>query len=207
MSLALDCAASLTRVLVGVVAAAVLGILFGLLRSALPERIKRNKLVRFLIEAPKFPPPIAWIPFVILWFGIGELSAYVIVFIGAFAPIFIAAYDGAESVPRVFRQTAASLEIQGTSYLRRIVFMNALPNIFSGLRAGVSMGWMSVIAAEMISGQSGLGYAIQLNRLNLQYELMVVDMVMIGVIGFLLFEMIIIAERFAIPWNERAEKL
>jgi NitT/TauT family transport system permease protein/sulfonate transport system permease protein len=207
MSLALDCAASLTRVLVGVAAAAALGILFGLLRSALPERIKRNKLVRFLIEAPKFPPPIAWIPFVILWFGIGELSAYVIVFIGSFAPIFIAAYDGAESVPHVFRQTAASLEIQGTSYLRRIVFMNALPHIFSGLRAGVSMGWMSVIAAEMISGQSGLGYAIQLNRLNLQYELMVVDMIMIGVIGFLLFEMIIIAERFAIPWNERAEKL
>jgi NitT/TauT family transport system permease protein/sulfonate transport system permease protein len=207
MNLALDCAASLTRVLIGVVAAAALGILFGLLRSALPERIKRNKLVSFLIEAPKFPPPIAWIPFVILWFGIGEFSAYVIVFIGAFAPIFIATYDGAESAPRVFRQTAASLEIRGTSYLRRIIFMNALPNIFSGLRAGVSMGWMSVIAAEMISGQSGLGYSIQLHRLNLQYELMVVDMVMIGVLGFLLFEMIVIAEKFAIPWNEKGEKL
>lgn len=65
------------------------------------------------------------------------------------------------------------------------------------------MGWMAVVAAEMISGQSGLGYSIQLNRLNLQYDLMVVDMLLIGLIGFLLFELIILAEKFLMPWHER----
>ncbi len=199
-----NCLFSLQRVLVGVVFAVILGILFGLLRSRLPRWVKKNKLIGFLIEAPKFPPPIAWIPFVIILFGVGELSAYTIVFMGAFSPIFISAYEGAESVPLVWRQTAASMGITGWRYLWKIVFKSALPNIFIGLRSSVSMGWMAVVAAEMISGQSGLGYSIQLNRLNLQYDLMFVDMFFIGLIGFLLFEMIVLAEKFFMPWHEKA---
>jgi NitT/TauT family transport system permease protein/sulfonate transport system permease protein len=195
---------SLQRVLTGVAIASVLGIALGLMRSSLPPRVKSNPFIRFLFEAPKFPPPIAWIPFVILWFGIGEVSAYVIVFIGAFAPIFTAGYDGAESIPRIWRQTAASLQISRGRFLYEIVFKGSLPQIFTGLRTGVGMGWMSVIAAEMISGQSGLGYSIQLNRLNLQYDLMAVDMAAIGIIGFLLYESIVWLERWLIPWHERA---
>lgn len=195
---------SLQRVLAGVALASIFGIALGLLRSTLPARVKSNPLIRFLFEAPKFPPPIAWIPFVILWFGIGEISAYVIVFIGAFAPIFTASYDGAESIPRIWRQTSASLQISRGTYLYEVVFKGSLPTVFTGLRAGIGMGWMSVIAAEMISGQSGLGYSIQLNRLNLQYDLMAVDMAAIGIIGFLLYEAIVRLERWLIPWHERA---
>lgn len=204
--IASNCFASLQRVVIGVSLAAVAGIFCGLWRSALPTRLKNNKILRFTIEAPKFPPPIAWIPFVIIAFGVGEISAYTIVFIGAFAPIFIAAFEGAESIPIVWRQTAASLGIRGSRYLYGIVLRAALPNIFVGLRAGVSMGWMAVVAAEMISGQSGLGYSIQLNRLNLQYDLMAVDMLLIGLIGFLLFEVIVLAERYFIPWHPRARR-
>lgn len=195
--------ASLERVAVGVLLAALCGTAMGLLRSALPAPLKGSRLFRFLMEAPKFPPPIAWIPFVILAMGVGEFSAYTIVFIGAFSPIFTSSYEAAQSVPRVWRQAAASLEIRGLDYLRRIVLPASLPQIFVGLRSAVSMGWMSVIAAEMISGQSGLGYSIQLNRLNLQYDLMIVDMFLIGLIGFLLFEMILVAEKIFIPWHER----
>lgn len=202
-TIALNCLYSLRRVFIGVTIAASLGILLGVLRSALPLTIKSNRLVRFVIEAPKFPPPIAWIPFVILLFGVGEISAYTIVFIGAFSPIFTASYEGAESIPQVWRQTAASMEVRGWKYLYHVVFKGSVPNIFVGLRSGVSMGWMAVVAAEMISGQSGLGYSIQLNRLNLQYDLMVVDMLLIGLIGFLLFELIILAEKFLMPWHER----
>jgi len=194
---------SLQRVLIGVSLAAAAGIIMGLLRSALPRPMKRNWFLRFLLEAPKFPPPIAWIPFVILAFGIGETSAYTIVFIGAFAPIFTAAYDGAESIPLVWRQTAASMGLRGPRLLYSVVFKGSLPQIFVGLRSGVSIGWMAVVAAEMISGQSGLGYSIQLNRLNLQYDLMCIDMLMIGLIGFLLFEAIVVMERIFIPWDER----
>lgn len=198
--IAVNCFYSVSRVGAGVFLAVVLGIILGLLRSLLPDPVKRNGLVKFLFEAPKFPPPIAWIPFVILLFGIGETSAYAIVFIGAFAPIFTSTYEGAESVPPVIRNCAASMEIRGLRYLFQIIFRSALPQIFTGIRLGVSMGWMSVIAAEMISGQSGLGYSIQLNRLNMQYDLMTLDIILIGLIGFLLFEATIILQEEMIPY-------
>ena len=199
---ALNCLFSISRVMTGVALAAILGVGLGLGRSLLPAALKRSRLLKFLFEAPKFPPPIAWIPFVILLFGIGETSAYVIVLIGAFSPIFTSTYEGAESVPRVLRNCAASLEIRGLRYLGQVVFRSALPQVFTGLRLGVSMGWMSVIAAEMISGRSGLGYSIQLNRLNMQYDLMTVDIVLIGFIGFLLFEATVWLQKKIIPWHE-----
>ena len=201
-ALAINCLYSISRVMAGVTLAVILGIACGLGRSLLPVGIKSNKLIKFLLEAPKFPPPIAWIPFVILFFGIGEFSAYVIVFIGAFPPIFTSAYEGAESVPMVLRNCAYSMEIRGVRYLWQIIFRAALPQIFTGIRVGVSMGWMSVIAAEMISGQSGLGYSIQLNRLNMQYGLMTVDIVSIGIIGFLLFEGTVLLQKKILPWHQ-----
>jgi len=200
----LNCFFSIKRVVIGVLLAVVLGIAIGLLRSTLPPAVKRNRLVKLLFEAPKFPPPIAWIPFVILFFGIGELSAYVIVFIGAFSPIVTATYEGAEAVPEVLRNVGRSMEIKGLRYLWSIIFKAALPQIFTGIRMGVSMGWMSVIAAEMISGQSGLGYSIQLNRLNMQYELMTLDIVLIGIIGFLLFETTLLLQRKLLPWHQES---
>lgn len=200
--IAVNCLFSISRVAAGVSMAAILGIFLGLGRSLLPTAIKRNRLIKFLFEAPKFPPPIAWIPFVILFFGIGEFSAYIIVFIGAFSPIFTSTYEGAESVPLVIRNCAKSMEIHGLRYLWQVIFKSTLPQIFTGLRLGVSMGWMSVIAAEMISGQSGLGYSIQLNRLNMQYDLMTLDIVLIGIIGFLLFESTVFMQRKIIPWHE-----
>ncbi len=199
---AINCFYSVKRVIIGVMMATVFGIFIGLLRSTLPQKIKNNKLIKLLFEAPKFPPPIAWIPFVILFFGIGEISAYIIVFIGAFSPIFTSTYEGAESVPMVIRNIARGMEIKGLKFLWYIIFRAALPQIFTGIRVGVSMGWMSVIAAEMISGQSGLGYSIQLNRLNMQYDLMTVDIVLIGLIGFLLFEAIVFLQKKIIPWHE-----
>ncbi len=198
-----NCLLSLHRVAIGVTAALTLGVTFAVLRHNLPKNFKQNKIINFIIEAPKFPPPIAWIPFVILFFGIGEISAYTIVFIGAFSPIFTSAYEGAESIPTAWKNVAASLELSKLKYLFSIAFMGTLPQIFIGLRSGISMGWMAVIAAEMVSGQSGLGYSIQLNRLNLQYDLMVVDMILIGLIGYLLLELIKTLEKKLMPWHER----
>lgn len=198
-----NCLYSLSRVLIGVLAAVVFGIVLGLFRSSLPTKVKRIKIVKFLFDAPKFPPPIAWIPLVIFLTGIGEMSAYVIVFIGAFSPIFTSTYEGAESVPLVVRNTAKSMEVKSWKYLWFIIFPYSLPQIFTGIRSGISMGWMSVIAAEMISGQSGLGYSISLNDLNLQYDLVVLDIVLIGIIGFFLFEGASYLEKKIIPWNHK----
>jgi ABC-type nitrate/sulfonate/bicarbonate transport system permease component len=196
-----NCFASVRKVLIGVLCALIVGVLLGLVRSYLPKRLKKNKALNFVLEAPKFPPPIAWIPFVVIFCGIGEIAASIVVFIGAFSPIFTNTYEGAEGIPQPIRDIAKSLEVKGWRFLWEIALPATLPQIFIGLRSGTGMGWMAIIAAEMISGQSGLGYSIQMNRLMLQYDLMTVDMIMIGIIGFLLFQGIIFLEKVIIPWK------
>jgi len=197
---------SLTRVLVGTLIAMVVGISFGVLRSCLPSRLKRNRIFKFVVDFMKFPPPIAWIPLVILFFGIGEVSAVTIVFIGAFAPIFANTYEGAESVPEVIKNTANSFEIKGIRYILRILIPYSASYIFTGIRVGIGMGWMSVIAAEMVSGHGGLGHSIQLNRFNLQHRFVLLDIFVIGIIGFLLHEIVLLLERKIIPWHIRSQR-
>jgi ABC-type nitrate/sulfonate/bicarbonate transport system permease component len=181
---------SLLRVIVGVLAAIILGISLGFLRYSLPKKIKHNALFNFLVDMPKYPPPIAWIP-----------SAYVMVFIGAFPSIFTSSYYGAESISTLLIDTAKTFEINYWRYYFRFLLPAVMPRIIVGIRIGLGMGWMSVIAAELIAGQSGLGYSIQLNRINLQYGSMAADMVMIGAIGFILDRFINLIERKIQPWK------
>src|SRR5690606_9192835 len=141
----------------------------GLLRASLPKVIRNNFLFNFFLEIPRFPPPIAWIPFVILLCGIGEISAYIIVFIGAFPPIFTSTYESAINIPEPIVRFTNSLQISRWKKQFYIYMLYIAPNIFTSLKVAGAMAWMCVIAAEMISGQSGLGYAIQLSRLNMQY--------------------------------------
>jgi NitT/TauT family transport system permease protein len=202
MTIFSDSLSSLLKIAAGVSLAAIFSFFAGIGRSLLPKYIKSNWLFLFLCEAPKFPPPIAWIPFVILWLGIGDLPAIAIVFIGAFPPIFTAVFDSAERLPEIYSQTAKTLNLKSVHYLRYVLIPYILPGFFSGLRSGLSMGWMSVIAAEMISGQAGLGYSIQLLRLNLQYSEMILYMVVIGSIGFFLVQISRCLERLFIPWNK-----
>lgn len=182
----LNCWDSLLRVLCGGGLAFLIGIIAGLLRYSLPEVLKRNFLFNLLIDAPKFPPPIAWIPFVILFIGIGDKAAWAIVFIGVFPPVFTSTYEALSGIKVEILRVARSLELSYFQMLFRIYLPAILPQVFTGMRVGLAMGWMSIIAAEMISGSSGLGYSIQLNRQNLEFERMVVDMIFISLIGFFL---------------------
>jgi len=197
-----NCVPSLIRITLGVGAAFVLGVALGYARYCLPEAMRRNFLVNFLIEAPRYPPPIAWIPFVILWVGIGELSAVLIVVIGAFFPIFTSTYVGMWSVPRPILWAANSFELSRWSFFRGVLFPAALPQILSGLRIGLGMGWMSVIAAEMIGADSGLGYSIQLYRVNMQYGAMAYDMALIALVGYLLTLLMALLEKRALHWMD-----
>lgn len=193
--------ASLFRVLCGGSLAFITGILFGLIRFSLPSALKRNFFFNFLIDAPRFPPPIAWIPFVILFMGIGEKSSWTIVFIGVFPAVMINTYEALASIKPEILKVARSMELGFSRMLFQIYLPAILPHIFTGLRVGLNMGWMSIIAAEMISGSSGLGYSIQLNRLNLRLDLMVVDMILISIVGFFINWTMIKLEARVVKWH------
>lgn len=189
--------ASLQRVLVGFLFATIMGTSLGIL-------IGYNKYLRglkFYIELLRPIPPIAWIPIAIMIFGLGDRSAYFIVFLGALFPIFTNTYFGVISLPTIYRNVALSFELNKFTYITRVVFFYSLPYIFTGLKIGIGMAWMSVIAAELIGSQSGLGYFIQLNRLLLQTDNIIIGMILIGVMGYLLNRIIDFVEKIVIRWK------
>lgn len=193
----LDIAASLLRISIGFLIASAVGISLGLILAY----DKRLKEIKMYIDLLRPIPPIAWIPIAIIVFGLGNSSAYFIVFLGAFFPIFTNTYFGAISIPKIYKNVALSFQIGKVRYFTKILLFFTLPYIFAGLKIGIGMAWMSVIAAELIGAQSGLGYFIQLNRLLLQTENIIVGMILIGLIGYLLQKLIDFMEKKLIVWH------
>ena len=190
--------ASLQRVAVGFVAAAIFGISLGIVGGSVGAV---GKILRPFIEMLRPIPPIAWIPIAILLFGLGNPSSYFIVFLGAFFPIFTNAYFGADSIPVIYRNIAGSFEMRPLVYMWRIVFFYALPSMFTGLKIGMGMAWMSVIAAELVGAQTGLGYFIQINRLLLRIDNIIVGMIAIGAMGSVLVYFVSWLEKIVMPWR------
>jgi NitT/TauT family transport system permease protein/sulfonate transport system permease protein len=192
--------ASFSRVVVGFFIAAIVGIglalLFGYYRTV-------GEYFRPIVEILRPIPPIAWIPIAILIFGLGNASAYFIVFLGAFFPIFTNTYFGVISLPKIYKNVASSFELGRFVFFRKILFKFSLPYIFTGLKIGIGMAWICVIAAELIGAQSGLGYFIQLNRLMLQTDKMLVGMILIGIIGYFLNYLISTAEKTVVKWGTK----
>src|SRR3989338_2749303 len=186
--------ASLPRILIVFLIASVVGISMGLVLA----HYQRIKYLTFYIELLRPIPPIAWIPIAIIIFGLDNSSAYFIVFLGAFFPIFTNTYIGALSIPTIYKNIALSFQINEITYFFKILFFFALPHIFTGLKIVIGMAWMSVIAAELTGAQSGLGYYIQLNRLLLQTDNIIIGMMLIGIIGNLLQKLIDITEKMIV---------
>ena len=192
-------AASMERVLVGVFLAAVVGLSLGVLlgrSSTVADYCKP------IIEALRPIPPIAWTPLAILWFGIGNAPSYFLVFIGAVFPVFISTYSAVRNIERTQINAALCLGATPTMLVRDVLIPGALPVIFPGLRIALGVGWMCVVAAELIAAQSGLGYMIQQSRLLLQTHFVVAGMIAIGIIGFAMNAVMTLIERKLVPWQE-----
>lgn len=189
---------SFAKVSVGFLLAALSAIIIGLL---LGWFTKASQYINPIIELFRPIPPIAWIPISILIFGLGNKSAYFIIFTGAFFPIFTNTYFGAVSLPEIFTNVSRTFEITKFKYLTNVLIPFSLPYIFTGLKSGLGMAWMSVIAAELVSGQAGLGYFIQYNRLLLRTDYIVSGMVYIGIVGFVSIAVINLLEKLIIKWK------
>jgi NitT/TauT family transport system permease protein/sulfonate transport system permease protein len=197
-SLLVHTAASLERVLVGFLLAAAtgmaLGVVLGWWRSA-------AEFIKPLIEALRPIPPIAWTPLAILWFGVGNAPSYFLVFIGAVFPVFVNTFAAVHSIDRTQINAALCLGAGPRLLLSDIVVPASLPIIFPGLRIALGVGWMCVVAAELIAAQSGLGYMIQQSRVLLQTQNVLTGMIVIGVVGFLMNAVMTRIERRLIPWR------
>lgn len=130
--------------------------------------------------------PIAWLPFAVIWFGLGDPPAMFILFLATFFQLVLATAAAAGSVPRVYYRVAEDLGFGRAETLVRVTLPAVMPQLVTALRVAVGVAWMVVVAAEMLGPQSGLGFLIIDARNGLRMDLVVVAMITIGAIGIVL---------------------
>ncbi len=189
---------SVLRVLEGFGIAAILGLSLGI-TIGLSRTLDR--LTDLIIQVMKPIPPIAWIPLAILWFGIGEQSKVYIIFLGAFFPIIINTIDGIRQTDHKFVEVARLLAVPRVRFIGQVIIPGALPAIMTGIRVGLMVAWMCVVAAELIAASSGIGYLIMDARQLSQSDVVLVGMISIGVIGKLMDSIIKQLEKRLVGWK------
>ena len=128
--------------------------------------------------------PIAWIPIAILWFGVGDASPIYLIFISSVFPMVVQTTVGVHTIEQRYLRAAANFEVSRATLFRQVVIPAALPQIIVGMRIGLGVAWLVVVAAEMIALRSGLGYLIIDSRnAGNRYDLVVAGMGIIGLIG------------------------
>jgi ABC-type nitrate/sulfonate/bicarbonate transport system permease component len=146
-------------------------------------------------------PPLAWIPLSILWFGIGDEQNEFIIFLGMFFPILVNTIVGVKNIDPNLVRAARSLGAPEHKVLARIVLKGSLPQIITGVRIGLGVGWMALVAAELVGASSGLGFLINDARSMLRTDTIVVGMLTIGVVGLLIDSAIRALSRRLLPWS------
>lgn len=175
-----DVIASLYRVGFAFVAAVLVAVPFGVMIGR--WELARAALLPW-VNFVRSMSPIAWVPFAIVWFGIGDKPAMFIIFIATSSQLTLATAAASASVPRVYYKVAADLGLTRFETLVRVTLPAIMPQLSTALRVSIGVAWMVVVVSEMIAVRSGLGFLIIDARNALRMDLVVVGMITIGVIG------------------------
>lgn len=194
--------ASLQRILIALFCSLGLGIPFGIM---IGWSKLFNSMFGTLFELIRPIPPIAWLPLVIMWFGIGEFPKVVIVFIGTLMPIVINTATGIRLIEPLNLSVGRMFNANERQLLLEIAIPSALPAIFAGFRTASSVGLMVVLAAEMIGARAGLGFLITRGMESFDVPLILVGMLVIAVVGILISIITDYLERWICPWNRKLE--
>ena len=161
-----------------------------------------------VVEIIRPIPPIAWIPFAILWFTAtrpaffpGIYYAGFIIFIGAFFPILLNTTAGVRELRQVYIEAAKSMGANETQLLTKVIIPGALPSIVTGMRVGMGVGWMCLVGAEIVNAQYGLGYIAVLGMRLYDLGLIAAGMIMIGLMGISIDWCFRYFENRYLPWR------
>lgn len=146
-------------------------------------------------------PPIAWIPLAILWFGISDFQNQFIIFLGIFFPLLLNTVAGVKNVEPNLIRAARCLGAGEFAVLWKVVFRAALPQIVTGVRVGLGVGWMALVAAELVGATSGLGWLISDARSVLRTDIILVGMISIGLAGLAIDQGLRALARRVLPWS------
>ncbi len=176
-----------------------LGLLFGV--GAGLSRLVERALGPSL-DAVRQIPPLAWLPLVVLWVGIGDLAKTVVIAKVVFFPVFLNTLQGIRGVSKEHVEVARVFHLSPWRLARQVIIPGALPSILTGLRYGAGLSWSLVVVAEMLSGRAGLGFLIFRAQELLVTDQLVVVMGVIGGVGFAIDRSLRRVERRLLRWKE-----
>lgn len=162
--------------LAGAAAATLLGALTGYSKAA-------RELLDPTLQALKSVPSLAWVPLFILWFGIFETSKVTLIAVGVFFPVYLNLMTGIQGVDRKLVEVGKSYNLSRLKLVRRILLPATLPSYFVGLRAGLALGWMFVIAAELMGASEGLGFLMIDGQMTGQPAVIIASLILFAILG------------------------
>ena len=194
--------ASTQRILIGFAIGAVLATPLGLF-MALNRYV--DAIVKPVFDLIKPMPPIAWVSIAILWFGIGEPSKIFIIVVGTFVPCLLNAYNGVRLIEPQLYDVVRMLGGNRRDEILHVCFPAAFPAIFAGLQISLSCAWTCVLAAELVSARSGLGFIILLGMTQSKPALIVGGMVVIAMVAWLTTLLVSGLEKVLCPWKREIQ--
>lgn len=161
-----------------------------------------SRLLGPALDAFRQVPPLAWLPLVILWIGVGDAAKVAVIAKVVFFPVFLNTVQGIRGVAREYVEVGRVLCLTPAQFVRKVILPGALPSILVGLRYGAGLSWAYVVAAEMLSGLQGLGFLVWRAQELLLTDQLFVSIIIIGLIGFLLDRALSRLERSLLRWKQ-----
>jgi taurine transport system permease protein len=192
---------SMYRVFLSFALAVIVGVPVGIAMGV--SRVMRG-IFDPVIEFYRPLPPLAYLPLMIVWFGIGETAKIILLFLAIFAPVALSARSGVKSASQDQIQAARSMGASTLQLVWHVIIPSALPDILVGLRIGMGVGWTTLVAAEIVAADAGLGKMV-FNASNfLRTDVVILGILLIGIVAYLFEVLMRFIERWAVPWKGKA---
>lgn len=195
--LAIDLQSSIARVMAGFFVGSLFGIILGFLTGRIDIfRLTFGQIANFL----KNIPAIAFVPLAIVWFGIGEISKVFLIAWSTTFPVWINTHHGVIQVEKHYLWIIRSMGANRLQVLKEVIFPSAIPHILSGLRIGIAMSFIALVASELAGAFSGIGYRISVSHLIFRVDKMLLGIVTLGFLGFFADKIYLFATTKIFPW-------
>lgn len=185
--------------LIGTAFAVILGAVVGFYSKA-------EQIFDPMIQAFRSIPSLAWVPLFILWMGIGEPSKVTMIAVGVFFPVYLNVVSGIGGVDRKLIEVGKMYGLNTFQLIKRVILPASLPSFLTGLRSGLGLGWMFVVAAELMGASTGLGYLLVLGQNTLSPETILASIVLFAIIGKLSDWILKTVELRSLHWQDNAGK-
>lgn len=194
----LDIGVSTLRVAIGFGGAIIIGVPLGLLMARVTLIFR---IIDPFLQFIRPVPPLAYIPLLVVWFGIGELPKVMLILIGTIPVIIIGTISGVKATPPLRLAVARTLGASEGQIFRHVILPSALPEIFTAARVGIGVAWSCLVAAELIAADQGLGWLVQYAGQALQVSVVIAGIIIIGILGYAMELVIRLVEGRTVPWR------